>query len=139
MFQWLRRRRAQPPVAISGEHRRAQGARVEAAVADWLRAQGCTELARNYQVRGGELDLIINDGAIVSFVEVRYRLHGGIQAALESVGWQKQRRLQRVARSYIQRHPAVQQRPCRFDVVGVEGEAGSYRYRWIKDAFRVDD
>lgn len=102
-------------------------------------AQGCTELARNYQVRGGELDLIMREGEVVSFVEVRFRLHGGIQAALESVGRQKMRRLQRAANSYIQRHPSVQQRPCRFDVVGVEGEPERFRYRWIKDAFRADD
>ena len=138
MFRWLRLRR-EPAAAVPPGSRRETGARIEAAVADWLNGQGCKELARNFQVRGGELDLVIDDGGVVAFVEVRYRLHGGIEAALESVGRLKQRRLIHAAQRYLQQQPKLRTRPCRFDVVAVEGSDGDFRFRWIKDGFRIDD
>ncbi len=139
MFQWLRRRRDVAAVPAPDESRRAAGARVEDAVASWLKKQGCELLARNFQVRGGELDLILIDAGAAAFVEVRYRLHGGIEAALQSVGRLKQQRLIRAARAFLRSNRKLQSLPCRFDVVAVSGVDGDYEYRWIKDAFRVDD
>lgn len=139
MFQWLRRRRDGAVAPAADLSRRAAGARVEDAVADWLGKQGCQALARNFQVRGGELDLVVLDAGSAAFVEVRYRLHGGIEAALQSVGRLKQQRLIRAARAYLRSNRQLQSLPCRFDVVAVSGVDGDFEYRWIKDAFRVDD
>lgn len=108
-------------------------------MAVWLKGQGCELLARNFQVRGGELDLVVIDTGAAAFVEVRYRLHGGIEAALQSVGRLKQQRLIRAARAYLRANRKLQSLPCRFDVVAVAGVDGDYQFRWIKDAFRVDD
>ncbi|MDP1217114.1 YraN family protein, partial [Klebsiella pneumoniae] len=39
----------------------------------WLESQGLRFIAANARERGGEIDLIMRDGAVTVFVEVRYR------------------------------------------------------------------
>ena len=63
------------------------------------------------------------------FVEVRSRQssrHGGAAA---SISLPKRRRLVRTAQHFLWRHGV--QRPCRFDVVAIEGDA----LNWIQAAF----
>lgn len=82
----------------------------------------------NFRCKLGEIDLIMQDGATLVFVEVRKRAdtrHGGAAA---SVTFAKQRRLIRAAQYYLQRYrmpPA-----CRFDVVAIDGGA----MNWLKNA-----
>ena len=86
----------------------------------WLERQGLVFVAANVRCRGGELDLIMRDGATIVFVEVRQRSgtsHGG---ALASIGPAKRRRLARAAQAWLARHPAAP--PCRVDVVAIDGE-----------------
>ena len=45
------------------ESARARGAAGEAQAADYLAAQGMEIVARNFSIRGGEIDLIAQDGA----------------------------------------------------------------------------
>ena len=89
---------------------------------------------------GGEVDLIMRapDGTLV-FVEVRQRKsssHGGAGA---SIGVTKRRRIIFAARHYLMRFASPP--PCRFDVVLVEGEAGSrggVTIEWLCGAFDAD-
>ncbi|HCN89782.1 MAG TPA: YraN family protein [Oxalobacteraceae bacterium] len=82
----------------------------------------------NFRCKAGEIDLVMQDGATLVFVEVRKRAdarHGGAAA---SVTVAKQRRLIRAAQFYLQRYrmpPA-----CRFDVVAIDGDA----MNWLKNA-----
>lgn len=109
----------------------ARGREYEARAERWLLSQGMETLARNFRAKGGELDLIMRDGTAVVFVEVRYRAGAARGGALESVTLAKQRRIAQTAAVWLQRHASHAGRPCRFDVVGIEGN----HLVWIKDAF----
>jgi putative endonuclease len=103
----------------------------EAAAADHLLAHGLQVLARNFRVRGGEIDLVCREGAVTVFVEVRRRARADFGGAGASITAHKQRRLILAARHWLARHGEC---PCRFDCVLFEGE----QMEWLKDAFCVD-
>ena len=113
-----------------------RGAAVEMAAEQHLTAAGLRLLARNARYRGGELDRVMDDGGTVVFVEVRYRAHRTFGGGAASVDPRKQQRLLLAAQLYLQAHPALAERPCRFDVVDACGEPP--RLHWLKDAFRAD-
>jgi putative endonuclease len=110
-----------------------EGQRREAQALAHLQAAGLRLRAANVRYRFGELDLVMDDGAELVFVEVRYRRSSGHGGAAGSVGPAKQQRLWRAAQAYLDSQPGLSQRPCRFDVVAIEG---SGRIDWIRDAIR---
>ena len=98
----------------------------------YLVGRGLKLVTRNYRTPhrgGGEIDLVMRDGATLVFVEVRKRASRNFGGAAASVGGVKQRRIVFAARHYLMRTPSPP--PCRFDVVGVE--AG--RIEWLQAAF----
>ena len=96
-----------------------------------LKQHGLRLVQSNFRCKVGEIDLIMQDGASLVFVEVRKRAdarHGGAAA---SVTYAKQRRLIRAAQFYLQRYkmpPA-----CRFDVVAIDGD----NMNWLKNAIEA--
>ena len=99
----------------------------------YLQAAGLRLVARNYRTPGrggGEIDLVMRDGATLVFVEVRRRSRSDFGGAAASVGAVKQRRIVFAARNFLLRWRAAPP-PCRFDVVAVE-DAG---IRWLRAAF----
>jgi putative endonuclease len=98
----------------------------------YLLGQGLKLVTRNYRTPhrgGGEIDLVMRDGATLVFVEVRKRASRDFGGAAASVSFTKQRRIVFAARHYLMR--AADPPPCRFDVVSVE--AG--RIDWLRAAF----
>lgn len=101
-----------------------------------LELQGLKLLKSNYRCKSGEIDLIMQDGDYLVFVEVRYRKSNSFGSACESVTHGKQRKLLASASHYLQRTGSSS--PCRFDVVGISGENSRPTIEWIRDAFRGD-
>ena len=99
--------------------------------AEFLRNQGLRILEKNFRCRNGEIDLIARDGKYLVFIEVKYRKNQGSGSPFAAVGKQKQRTIIKVALFYLIRHGFQDDIPCRFDVVGIDGE----EIRWIKNAF----
>lgn len=110
-------------------NRRDRGFSAEGAACRHLERQGLSLRERNFLARRGEIDLIMQDGDTLVFVEVRYRASDSHGSALESIGPSKQRRLIHAARYYLQRSRL--DCPCRFDVVAITGET----IEWISNAF----
>ena len=111
-----------------------QGQQAEDLALEHLQRQGLRLVARNYRCKGGEIDLIMQDGAALVFVEVRYRKSARFGGALESVTPTKQARLIHCASHYLTRHglnPST-----RFDVVALEPGGEMLRVQWVRDAFR---
>ncbi|GAA0790493.1 YraN family protein [Marinobacterium sediminicola] len=102
----------------------------------WLTQQGLALLQRNAHCRLGEIDLIMQDGEQIVFVEVRRRSSRYFGGAAVSVDWRKQQKLIRAARFMLSRNPHWSQRTCRFDVLAFEGDSESSPPVWYKDAFR---
>ena len=102
----------------------------------YLRSQGLRLWQRNYRIRGGECDLLMQDGNALVFVEVRYRRGEEYGKAVESITAIKRRRILLCANHYLSSHPAAHQCACRFDVVVISGDSQKPRIEWLKDAFR---
>ncbi len=102
--------------------RRRAGQRAETLAESFLVRQGYLPLARNHVARGGEVDLVMAQGELVVFVEVRKRKRGSVVDPLESVTVAKQRRILRAAADYVWR-AGLEARPLRFDVVGLSLDA----------------
>ncbi len=113
------------------------GRRAEETACRFLLGQGLKLLERNYRGPGGEIDLIMEQGATLVFVEIRYRRSNRFGGAEETVDHRKQGRLIATAARYLQRHPGADRRPSRFDVVALIADGEGYRVQWIADAFRA--
>ena len=112
--------------------RAERGARAEQQAAVWLKAKGLKLVERNVRSRFGEIDLIMEDGSTLVFVEVRYRARDDYGGAAASVTPAKRARLQRAIGVYIARHPRVGTRNLRADVVAISGHG---EVEWIPNAF----
>ena len=106
------------------------GAQAERHAAEHLARHGLQLVERNFRCRGGEVDLVMRDAEHLVFVEVRFRSTRAFGGPLESVDGHKQRRIITAAKHYLARHR--HDRPCRFDVVGIDATG---RIDWIRDAF----
>ena len=112
---------------------RKRGAAAEDLAAEFLRGRGLRVAERNYSIRGGEIDLICEEGEHTVFVEVRLRSSHTFGGAAASITSAKQRRIVLAARHWLVAHG---ERPCRFDCVLMDALDES-RIEWIKNAFDV--
>jgi putative endonuclease len=104
--------------------RRALGAYGEAVAARHLVGAGMVLLDRNWRCPAGEIDLVLRDGEVLVFCEVKTRSSTAFGSPLEGVGVAKAARLRRLAAMWMQAHD-VRVRDVRLDLVGVLQEAGS--------------
>ena len=115
--------------------RHAIGRAAEDLAASYLERQGCHVLERRFACRGGEIDLIVEDGGFVVFVEVKARRGCRYGGPLSAVTARKRRRIVATARVFLGGR-RWRSRRCRFDVVGVRLLGGNAEVEWIRDAFR---
>ncbi len=107
--------------------------RAEALAALWLQCFGWRVLERRYRVPVGEIDLIAARGATLAIVEVKARLN--FEAALDSIGGHKRRRIERATAAFLSAHPEWSKVSPRFDVMVLS----PWRLpRHLKDAWRPD-
>ena len=120
-----------------GENARLLGQWGEEQVAEKLRQDGWTVVARNFRCRMGELDLVAANEAFLAFVEVKLRKDDRFGAACEAVTPSKQRKLRAAAQYYLMSHPTKLQ--PRFDVAEVYApqgvRTGSPAIYYIENAF----
>lgn len=112
-----------------------KGAAEEELALRYLQRQGLQLVLRNYRARGGELDLVLREGATLVIAEVRKRAHCGYGSAAESVDERKRARIVLAARWLLARRPDLAQLPVRFDVVTLDA---ADRLDWIRGAFDAD-
>jgi len=124
--------------------RRVRGAAVEAAARRYLLKSGLRAVAANTNYRFGELDLVMLDdsgrgGAVLVFIEVRYRRDARYGGGAASVDFRKRRKLVHAAQLFLASHREFAHVACRFDVVEADGNPEAPRLNWLRDAFRADD
>ena len=111
--RWLRALRGQRPLGQRGER----------AAARYLKRRGYKILARSDRLVPGELDLVALDHDTVVFVEVKTRRSAEAGHPAEAVTLPKQRRLTRLAVTFLKRHGLLEH-PARFDVIAVTWPEG---------------
>lgn len=103
----------------------------EDAALAYLLGRGLRLIERNFRCKGGEIDLIMDDGAGLIFVEVRQRADARYGGACASITQAKQRRLVLAAQLYLLRHKPVP--PCRFDVIAIDGK----QMTWLRNVIEA--
>jgi putative endonuclease len=113
---------------------RALGALAEARAAEFLQRKDYRVVDRNWTCRGGEIDLVCEDGDTLVFVEVRARADASHGTPLETVLDYKRRRIIRAAKLYLTAN-SLWERACRFDVVAITGAGAGAIIEHVEDAF----
>ena len=93
----------------------------EAQAEQYLLHQGMTVITRRYRGADGEIDLVMQDGAVVVFVEVKARPSGRMGSGLTYITAGKQRRMTHAALAFLQEQEWME-RQVRFDVVEITSD-----------------
>ena len=112
-------------------NKRAAGADKEQLAARYLVDNGYTVLERNFRNKTGEIDIIAKKDNYIVFVEVKYRSNNKYGYAVEAVNYRKKQIIMHVAQFYMATRYKSCDIPCRFDVIGIDGETVTH----IKNAF----
>lgn len=129
MISWMKKNKKAPPFS------RQQGQVAEDAACHFLLTQGLKLVDKNFTSKTGEIDLVMQDGHVIVFVEVRFRRHQNFGGALSSVTPAKQYKIIKTAALYLMSKKMSHQL-ARFDVVAFERELT--QMKWIKDAFGLN-
>ena len=111
---------------------------VKAAV-KFLKKRGYRIIDKNYRNKAGEIDIVAEHGQVLVFVEVKSRAGAELGEPLEAITPHKQRKIGQVARGFMTQHK-IENRDCRFDVVGIKGdpdEPKQWEIELVQDAFRL--
>ena len=101
----------------------------------FLRARGCTVVARNYRTLSGsgEIDLVAWDGRKLAFIEVKTRASHEFGSPESAVDGEKRERVRQAARDYARR-AEIPWHDTRFDIVSIVLDPPP-RIEWLRDAF----
>jgi putative endonuclease len=99
---------------------------------EYLRKEkGYRVITKNYTCPLGEIDIIVSDGKMLVFVEVRTSSMPSAAYAEESIGHHKQKKLRQLA-SYYLKAKKLGECLCRFDAVIVLIEKETFQVRELK-------
>ena len=108
----------------------------EVFAAEKMKELGCRVLARNFQTRYGEIDIIAQQGECICFVEVRTRSEDYMVSPVESITPAKREKIIASAQIYLQKNPTELQ--PRFDVFSIVAKKNKQPdYEFIPDAFEL--
>ena len=96
----------------------AIGTQGEQEALDYLQKQGYKLLARNYRVKGGEIDLIMQDKKTLVFVEVKTRASAIFGGPLGAITAAKQKRISLAAALFLKTN-RLKFDSIRFDAVAI--------------------
>jgi putative endonuclease len=110
---------------MSDKKSRAKGYFGEDLAVRFLLSHNFRILARNYQIRGGEIDLIAKKQDTIHLIEVKTRLSENFGTAEESVNANKIRHLKRTAIHYLNKtNPTF--RNLQFDLLAINLDCESH-------------
>lgn len=112
---------------------RERGYAAETLAKTYLEKQGLTFIERNVKLCDAEVDLIMEEGPVWVFVEVRARENCQDIHPFETITRDKQLKVIRVATAYLSNAGCYYTREVRFDAVAVSLADNSIE--WVKAAF----
>ncbi len=84
----------------------------------YLKKHGYAILERQYNIRGGEIDIIAQKGEYIVFIEVKTRSDKEYGSGAEAVTYTKQQRILKTAQVYML---GKENYSARFDVIVIDG------------------
>ncbi|HED35221.1 MAG TPA: YraN family protein [Gammaproteobacteria bacterium] len=114
-------------------NRSSKGKAAEELACVHLKQNGLKLIEKNFYSRFGEIDLIMQHGDALVFIEVRYRKNQSFGGAKASITHSKQSKIRKTALYYMQKKG--REFNARFDVLAITGEDKSLTYEWIQNAF----
>lgn len=87
-------------------------------VCGYLEKRGWKIAARNFRVKGGEIDIIAEKSGVIAFVEVKTRKFGSLSDGIEAVDAKKRKCVIRAADRYLEEFSDMA-REVRFDAAVV--------------------
>ncbi|MGH7846023.1 MAG: YraN family protein [Candidatus Binatia bacterium] len=118
------------------DRRQIFGREGERLAEDYLKKKGYKVLEKNYRCPLGELDLVVLDGRIVVFVEVKIRSDNRFGHPFEAVHWRKQNKMVKAAMYFLSQYK-LHQRDARFDVVGISRVENHPLIEHVSNAFEL--
>ncbi len=94
------------------------GKRGEDIAENYLKKRGYKILARNFRIKGGEVDIIAEKDGEVVFVEVKTRSSEEFMPVIEAVDFHKRKRIRKAAEVFLLAK-GLYAKPCRFDVITI--------------------
>lgn len=120
-------------------HQKRLGEWGEAEARRYLETKEYVFMERNFRVPEGEIDLVMQDGDIVVFIEVKTRTSDSFGTPEESVSREKRKRLIRAAWAFLQERERIDA-SWRIDVVAIEASPNwtIQRLDHYQSAFDID-
>lgn len=113
--------------------KRQSGEHYETLAEQYLIRQGLSSIERNFHSKGGELDLIMQEGTTIVFIEVRYRSNQHYGHAAETVTQSKMHKLIKTANVWLmEQGKSAHTTDFRFDLVALHQQGK--QIEWIKNA-----
>jgi len=111
-----------------------KGEQGEAQALAYLQQQGLQLISQNYRCRSGEIDIIMQDGQELVFIEVKYRTSQQYGSAVEFFHPHKRRKFESAIQHYMLEH---QLNPSliahRIDIVGIDVLSNNNdKISWLK-------
>jgi len=110
------------------------GEQAERLAEKFLHDQGLVLIMRNFRCKTGEIDLVMQQGITLVFVEVRLRSDASFGSAADSVDFRKRKKLIRAAAMFLLLHREYGTMACRFDVIAI-GDTSTTAIDWHSNAF----
>lgn len=112
------------------------GQRGESAALRFFAAQGYTLVEKNHRRRSGEIDLVLRDGEVLVFCEVKTSQLG---FAWESYGVRQRKRMSALVVGYVTRHRW--KGPIRVDLLALDRlpDSPHFRLEHFQDVLSFDD
>lgn len=119
---------------------RDKGSEWESHVIDYLNARGYELWERNFKGSKGEIDLIVNKGSLIAFVEVKSRSSEKFGQPYESIGKKKRQALIATADEYLYKRDLLNDWDIRYDIASIIAPKNKpIKLEYIEDAFRVEE
>lgn len=105
----------------------------EDVAAHYLATHDYTIIARNYRIRGGEIDIICKKADEIVFIEVKTRSRTDYGYPEQGVDFRKGRFIARAMREYVRRARVPREVYLRFDILALQWSEplGAYEIRHI--------
>ncbi len=108
------------------------GRAAEEMALDYLLREGYILVEKNWRTRTGEIDLIMDEGPTLVFVEVKARRSTAFGSALEALTRTKQLRLYKLVQIYLKLHQHRRQ-DYRIDFISIQVDSAGQQIDHLKN------